>query len=56
MINHEEHLLRALPDTGARNGSILEAYTLATFIKKDDRNTTTWITVAGKLTKNKLGW
>jgi hypothetical protein len=43
IVNNEEHLLRALADTGASSSSILEAYTSAIlpFIKTDDSNTTT---------------
>jgi predicted TIM-barrel enzyme len=41
IVNDEEHLLRALADTGASSSIILEAYTSAPFIKKDDSNTTT---------------
>jgi hypothetical protein len=41
VVNHEEHLLRALADTAASSNIILEAYTSAPFIKTDDSNTTT---------------
>jgi hypothetical protein len=43
IVNNEEHLLRALADTGASSSIILESYTSATFpfIKIDDNNTTT---------------
>jgi hypothetical protein len=37
-VNHEEHLLRALTDTGASSSVILEAFTSAPFIKTDDSN------------------
>jgi hypothetical protein len=40
IVNNEEHLLRALADTGASSSIILEAYTSAPFIKIDDNNTT----------------
>jgi hypothetical protein len=55
---NEEHLLRALADTGARNSIILEAYTSATsqFIKTDDNNTTTWSTMGGKFTTTETGF
>jgi hypothetical protein len=33
IVNSEEHLLRALADTGASSSIILEAYTSAPFIK-----------------------
>jgi hypothetical protein len=57
IVNNEEHLLRALSDTGASSSSIiLEAYTSAPFIKTDDSNTTTWITIGGKFTINKTGF
>jgi hypothetical protein len=36
IVNNEEHLLRALADTGARISVILEVYTSAQFIKTDD--------------------
>jgi hypothetical protein len=41
IVNNEEHLLRALADTGASSSIIIEAYTSAPFIKTDDSNTTT---------------
>jgi hypothetical protein len=47
-VNNEEHLLRALANTGASSSIILEAYTSAPFIKTDDNNTTNWITMGGK--------
>jgi hypothetical protein len=54
IVNHEEHLLRALADTGA-SSIILEAYTSATspFIKTDGSNTTTWSTMSGKFITTK---
>jgi hypothetical protein len=55
IVNDEEHLLRALADTGAKSSSILEAYTSTPFIKTDDNNTTTWSTMGGKFTKTKTG-
>jgi hypothetical protein len=55
IVNNEEHLLRALADTGASNSIILEAYTSAPFIKTDDNNTTTWSTMGGKFTTTKTG-
>jgi hypothetical protein len=56
IVNNEEHLLRALADTGASSTSIiLEAYTSAPFIKTDDSNTTTWSTMGGKFNTNKTG-
>jgi hypothetical protein len=56
IVNNEEHLLRALADTGASSSIILEAYTSAPFIKTDDSNTTTWSTMGGKFTTNKTGF
>jgi hypothetical protein len=53
--NNEEHLLRALADTGA-SSIILEAYTSALFIKTDDSNTTTWSTMGGNFTTNETGF
>jgi hypothetical protein len=58
IINNEEHLIRALADTGASSSIILEAYTTAIlpFIKTDDSNTTTWSTMGGKFTTNITGF
>jgi hypothetical protein len=55
IVNNEEHLLRALADTGTSSSSIFEAYTSATFpfIKTDDNNTTTWSTMGCKFTTAK---
>jgi hypothetical protein len=53
IVNNEEHLLRALDDTGASSSSILEAFTSAPFIKTDDSSTTTWSTMSGKFTTTK---
>jgi hypothetical protein len=55
VVINEEHLLRALADIGASSSIILEAYTSAPFIKIDDSNTTTWITMGGKFTTTKIG-
>jgi hypothetical protein len=57
IVNNEENLLRALDDTVANSSIILEAYTSAIFpfIKKDDSNTTTWITMGGRFTTTKSG-
>jgi hypothetical protein len=56
IVNNEEHLLRALADTGVSSSSILEAYTSDPFIKTDDNNTTTWSTMGGKFTTIKNGF
>jgi hypothetical protein len=58
IFNNEEHLLRALADTGASSSIILEAYTsaISPFIKTDDSNTTTWSTIGGKFTTTKTGF
>jgi hypothetical protein len=56
IVNNEEHLLRALADTGASSSIILEVYTSAPFIKTDDSNITTWCTTCGKFTTNKTGF
>jgi hypothetical protein len=56
IVNNEEHLLRALTDTGASSSIILEVYTSAPFIKTDDSNKTTWSTMGGKFTTNKTGF
>jgi hypothetical protein len=55
IVNHEEHLLRALADTGARSSIILAAYTSASFIKTDDSNTNTKSKIDDKFTTNKIG-
>jgi hypothetical protein len=56
IVNNEEYLLRALADTGANSSIIIEAYTLAPFIKTDDNNTTTWSIMGGKVTTTKIGF
>jgi hypothetical protein len=56
IVNNEEHLLRALADTGASSCIILEAYTSAPFIKTDDNNTTTWSIMGGKFNTTKTGF
>jgi hypothetical protein len=56
IVNNEEHLLRALADTGATSSSILEAYASDPFIKTDDNNTTSWSTMGGKFTIIKTGF
>jgi hypothetical protein len=56
IINNEEHLFRALADTGASSSIILEAFSSVPFIKIDDSNTTTWSTMGGKFTTNKTGF
>jgi hypothetical protein len=53
IVNNEEHLLRALADTGASSSIILEAYTSASLINTDQNNTTTWSTMSGKFTTTK---
>jgi hypothetical protein len=51
IVENEEHLLRALADTGASSSNIiLEAYTSGPFINTDDSNTTTWSTMGGQVT------
>jgi hypothetical protein len=55
IVNYEEHLLSAVADTGDSSSNILEAYTLAPFIKTGDSSTTTWITMSDNLTTNKTG-
>jgi hypothetical protein len=55
IVNNEEHLLRALADTGASSSIILEANTSAPFIKTDDSNKTTWSTMGGKFTTPTTG-
>jgi hypothetical protein len=55
IVNNEEHLPRALANTGASSSIIFEVYTSAPFIKTDDNNTTTWSTMGGKFTTSKTG-
>jgi hypothetical protein len=49
-VNNEEHLLRALADTGASSSIILEAYTSRHLIKNDDENKPTWSTMGDHFT------
>jgi hypothetical protein len=53
IVNDEEHQLKALAETGASSSIILEAYTSDLFIKTDDNNTNTWITMGDKFTTAK---
>lgn len=55
-VNHEEHLLKALADTGASSSSILEAYISKQLIKNNERNTTTWSNMGGHFTNNQTGF
>jgi hypothetical protein len=54
-VNHEEHVIRALADTGASSSIILEAYTSKDLIKQDKDNKTTWVTMGGQFTTEKTG-
>jgi hypothetical protein len=54
-VNHEEHVHRALADTGASSSIILEAYTFKNLIKEDKDNKTPWSTMCGQLTTEKTG-
>jgi hypothetical protein len=54
-INHWEHLLRALADTGASSSIILEAYTSKQFIKNNHGNKNTWSTMGGQFVTDKTG-
>jgi hypothetical protein len=58
IVNNEEHLLRALADTGASSSIILEAYTSSPFlfIKTDDSSTTTCSAMGGNFTTTKTGF
>jgi hypothetical protein len=57
IVNNEEHLLRALADTGASSSIIiLEAYISAPFIKTDDNNTTNWSAIDVKFTATNTGF
>jgi hypothetical protein len=49
-VNHEEHVLRALADTGASNSIVLEAYAPKNLIKYDKDKNTTWSTMGGQFT------
>jgi hypothetical protein len=40
-VNHEEHMLRPLADTGASSSIILEAYTSMDVIRQNKENLTT---------------
>jgi hypothetical protein len=55
IVHNEEHLIKALADTGASSSIILEAYTSAPFIKIDESNATTWSTMGDGLLQLKLG-
>jgi Retroviral aspartyl protease len=52
-VNHEEHVLRALADTGASNSIILEAYTSKDIIKQNKDDAITWSTMGGQFTTDK---
>jgi hypothetical protein len=54
-VNHEEHVLRALADTGASSSIILEAYTSKDIIKHNKDNKTTWSTTGSQCTTDKTG-
>jgi hypothetical protein len=54
-LNHEEHVLRALADTGASSSIILKAYTFKDIIKHNKDDTTTWSTMGGQFTTDKTG-
>jgi hypothetical protein len=55
IVNHEEHLLRSLADTGDSSSIILEAYTSKQFIKNNGDNKTTWSTMGGQFITDKTG-
>jgi Retroviral aspartyl protease len=54
-VNHEEHVLRALADTGASNSIILKDYTSKDTFKYNNVDTTTWSTMNGQFTTDKTG-
>ena len=54
-INHEEHFLRALADTGARSSITLENYILGNIIRINTFNKITWSTFGGQLITDKTG-
>jgi hypothetical protein len=51
-VNHEEHVLRALADTGASSSVILTSKDL---FNNDKDNKTTWSTICGPFTTDKIG-
>jgi hypothetical protein len=53
IVNHEEHLSRAIADTSASSRIVLDSYTSFPFIKTNDSNTINWIIMGGKFTTNK---
>jgi hypothetical protein len=55
IINNEEHLLKALADSGASSSIILEDYTSKNLIQRDKSNQTTWSTMGGQFTTDKTG-
>jgi hypothetical protein len=55
IVKYDEHLLRALADTGASRSIMLEACNSAPCNKTDDSNTTTWSTIGDKFTTNNTG-
>jgi Retroviral aspartyl protease len=54
-VNHEEHVLRALADTGASSSIIVKAYTSKDSIKQNIKSKTTWSTMNGQFTTDKTG-
>jgi hypothetical protein len=52
-VNHEEHVLIALADTGASSSIILKSYTSTEIIKYEKDDTTTWSTMGGHFTNDK---
>jgi hypothetical protein len=54
-FNHEEHVLRALANTGASSSIILEAYISKDLIKHDKKNRTTWSTMGGQFITDRIG-
>jgi hypothetical protein len=54
-VNHEEHVLRALANTGASSSIILVSNTSKDSIKQNIENKTTWSTMNGQFTTDKTG-
>jgi hypothetical protein len=54
-VNHEKHVLRVLADNVTSSSIILEAYTSKDLIKHDKKNRTTWSTMGGQFTTDKIG-
>jgi hypothetical protein len=54
-VDHEEHVLRALADTGASSSIILKGYTSKDIFKYNKDDTTIWSTMNCQFTTEKTG-